>query len=93
MQRRGVLAAGTTIGAAEVARAPADGYPRQYVGPEALDLWFTTFRNAGARAELYTIPAFPENRGHGVYPSPRGFPIWNPMVAEFFHHNGIAMPF
>jgi dienelactone hydrolase len=65
----------------------------EYIGPEAQDLWFTTFRNAGARAELYTIPAFPDNRGHGVYPSPKGFPIWNPMVEEFFHHNGITMPF
>jgi dienelactone hydrolase len=65
----------------------------QFIGPAAQKLWFETFRSAGGRGELVVLPPFPTARGHGVFPSTDGLPLWPPVVAAFFHSQGVAMPF
>jgi dienelactone hydrolase len=64
-----------------------------YIGPAAARLWFESFHGAGGRGELVMLPRFPENRGHGVYPSARGVPLWTAAVARFFRAQQIALPF
>ena len=64
-----------------------------YIGPEAARLWFDSFRNAGGRGELVMIPPFPAARGHGVFPSTAGVPLWTPAVAKFFRAQNVALPF
>ena len=65
----------------------------QYIGPPAQKLWFESFRAARGRGELVQIPPFPHNRGHGVFPSQQGVPLWTSAVAAFFRTQGIALPF
>ena len=65
----------------------------QFIGPPAQKLWFESFRAAGGRGELVQIPPFPRNRGHGVFPSQAGVPLWTPAVAAFFRSQGLALPF
>ena len=64
-----------------------------YIGPAAAKLWFDSFSAAGGRGELVMLPPFPENRGHGVYPSAKGAPLWTAAVAKFFRNQQIALPF
>jgi dienelactone hydrolase len=65
----------------------------EYIGPRVQKLWFESFRAAGGRGELVVAPPFPERRGHGVFSSPAGVPIWTPAVDRFFKSQGLAMPF
>ena len=64
-----------------------------YIGPAAAKLWFESFSAAGGRGELVMLPPFPDNRGHGVYPSAKGAPLWTAAVAKFFRDQQIALPF
>jgi dienelactone hydrolase len=64
-----------------------------YIGPAAAKLWFDSFSAAGGRGELVMLTPFPENRGHGVYPSAKGAPLWTAAVAKFFRNQQIALPF
>ena len=65
----------------------------QYIGPAAQRLWFRAFQDAGGRGELVVIPPFPAARGHGVFPSTAGVPLWTPAVAAFFRSQLIDLPF
>lgn len=65
----------------------------QYIGPAAQRLWFRAFEDAGGRGELVVIPPFPAARGHGVFPSALGVPLWTSAVAEFFRSQVIPLPF
>jgi len=65
----------------------------QYIGPAAQQLWFNAFREAGGRGELVVIPPFPAARGHGVFPSTAGVPLWTPAVAAFFRSQAIPLAF
>ena len=65
----------------------------QYIGPAAAKLWFESFTAAGGRGELVMLPPFPEARGHGVYPSAKGTPLWTAAVAKFFRDQQIGLPF
>jgi hypothetical protein len=64
-----------------------------FIGPAAARLWFESFRAAGGRGDFVMLPRFPENRGHGVYPSTRGIPLWTSAVATFFRAHQIGLPF
>ena len=64
-----------------------------YIGPVAAKLWFDSFRAAGGRGHFVMLPPFPENRGHGVYPSSAGTPLWTAAVATFFKAHQITVPF
>jgi len=64
-----------------------------FIGPAAARLWFESFRKAGGQGDLVMLPPFPENRGHGVYPSAAGTPLWTAAVAAFFHAHQITLPF
>ena len=65
----------------------------EYIGPRLQKLWFGSFRAAGGRGELVVVPPFPRGRGHGVFPSPAGAPLWTAAVAEFFKTQGLTLPF
>jgi dienelactone hydrolase len=65
----------------------------EFIGPAAAKLWFESFHGAGGRGDFVMIPPFPQNRGHGVYPSAAGTPLWTAAVATFFHAHQIALPF
>ena len=65
----------------------------EYIGPRVQKLWFDSFRKAGGKGELFVAPPFPERRGHGVFPSPKGIPIWTREVGKFFGSQNIALPF
>jgi dienelactone hydrolase len=64
-----------------------------FIGPAAAKLWFESFRAAGGRGDFVMLPPFPENRGHGVYPSATGTPLWTAAVATFFRSQQISLPF
>jgi dienelactone hydrolase len=64
-----------------------------FAGPAAQRLWFDAFQNAGGRGELVQIGPFPEARGHGVFPSALGVPLWTRAVSEFFRSQLVDMPF
>jgi dienelactone hydrolase len=64
-----------------------------FIGPAAARLWFESFRTAGGRGDFVMLPPFPENRGHGVYPSTTGIPLWTAAVATFFRAHQISLPF
>ncbi|PYN88051.1 MAG: hypothetical protein DMD87_11945 [Candidatus Rokuibacteriota bacterium] len=64
-----------------------------FIGPAAAKLWFESFRAAGGRGDFVMLPPFPENRGHGVYPSAAGTPLWTAAVATFFRAHQIDLPF
>ena len=64
-----------------------------FIGPAAARLWFDSFHKAGGRGEFVMLPPFPENRGHGVYPSTTGIPLWTGAVATFFRAQQISLPF
>lgn len=65
----------------------------EYIGPRVQQLWFDSFRKGGGKGELFVAPPFPERRGHGVFPSPKGIPIWTREVDRFFKSQQIALPF
>jgi dienelactone hydrolase len=65
----------------------------EYIGPAAQKLWFEAFRAAGGRGELVMLPPFPHARGHGVFPSPFGVPLWTAAVSAFFRSQALALPF
>ena len=65
----------------------------EFIGPRAQKLWFESFRGAGGRGELVVVPPFPERRGHGVFPSDEGMPLWTTAVRGFFKSQGIPLPF
>lgn len=65
----------------------------EYIGPRVQKLWFDSFRKAGGKGELFVAAPFPERRGHGVFPSPKGIPIWTREVEKFFRAQNIALPF
>jgi dienelactone hydrolase len=64
-----------------------------FIGPAAARLWFDSFRKAGGRGDFVMLPPFPENRGHGVYPSTTGIPLWTAAVSTFFRAQQISLPF
>jgi dienelactone hydrolase len=64
-----------------------------FIGPAAAKLWFESFRAAGGRGDFVMLPPFPENRGHGVYPTATGIPLWTAAVATFFRAHQIGLPF
>jgi len=64
-----------------------------FIGPAAAKLWFESFHTAGGRGDFVMLPPFPENRGHGVYPSAAGIPLWTAAVAAFFRAHQITLPF
>lgn len=65
----------------------------EYIGPRVQKLWFESFRAAGGRGELVVVPPFPERRGHGVFSSAAGVPLWTAAVAAFFKTQGLTLPF
>ena len=65
----------------------------QYIGPRVQKLWFESFRAAGGRGEFVQIPPFRQNRGHGVFPSQAGVPLWTSAVGAFFRSQALALPF
>jgi len=65
----------------------------EFIGPAAARLWFDSFRKAGGQGDFVMLPPFPERRGHGVYPSATGTPLWTAAVATFFHSHQITLPF
>jgi dienelactone hydrolase len=65
----------------------------EFIGPRVQKLWFESFRSAGGRGELVVVPPFPERRGHGLFPSTAGTPIWTAAVARFFSAQGLAVSF
>jgi dienelactone hydrolase len=65
----------------------------EFIGPRVQKLWFESFRAAGGRGELIVEPPFPSARGHGVFPSFAGTPIWTAAVAAFFKSQGLTLPF
>lgn len=65
----------------------------EYIGPRVAKLWFESFRAAGGRGELVMIPPFPERRGHAVFSSPEGVPLWTAAVARFVKSQGVGVPF
>jgi fermentation-respiration switch protein FrsA (DUF1100 family) len=65
----------------------------EFIGPRVQKLWFESFRAAGGRGELVVAPPFPEQRGHAVFTSPAGVPIWTAAVAAFFKSQGLGLPF
>jgi dienelactone hydrolase len=65
----------------------------EFVGPAAARLWFGSFREAGGQGDFVMLPPFPERRGHGIYPSAAGTPLWTAAVATFFHAHQISLPF
>ena len=56
-------------------------------------LWFDSFREGGGRGDLVVAPPFPERRGHGVFTSARGAPLWKPAVTAFFASQRVDLPF
>lgn len=65
----------------------------QFMGPRVQRLWFDAFRSAGGRGELVVIPPFPRARGHGVFPSRDGTPLWTAATASFFRSQRLPLPF
>ena len=65
----------------------------EYIGPRVAKLWFESYRSAGGRGELVMVPPFPERRGHAVFSSPAGVPIWTAAVAGFFKSQRLDLPF
>ena len=65
----------------------------EFFGPRVQKLWFESFRAAGGRGELVVAPPFPERRGHAVFSSPAGVPIWTAAVTAFFKSQGLGLPF
>ncbi len=65
----------------------------QFIGPAAAKLWFDSFHAAGGRGDFVMIPSFAENRGHGVFTSATGAPLWTAAVATFFQLHQIPLPF
>lgn len=65
----------------------------EYIGPRVQKLWFDSFVKGGGKGELFVAPPFPERRGHGVFPSRKGIPIWTREVDRFFKSQKIALPF
>ena len=65
----------------------------EYIGPGVQKLWFESFRAAGGRGELVVAPPFRERRGHGVFPSAAGTPIWTSAVTGFFRSQALGLPF
>jgi dienelactone hydrolase len=65
----------------------------EFNGPRVQKLWFESFRAAGGRGELVVVAPFPQARGHGVFPSAAGTPLWTAAVAGFFKSQGLALPF
>lgn len=65
----------------------------QFIGPRVQKLWFESFRSAGGRGALVVVPAFPDRRGHGVFPARAGIPLWTAAVADFFKSQEIALQF
>lgn len=65
----------------------------EYIGARVQRLWFESFRSGGGRGELVVAAEFPEARGHGVFPSSAGTPIWTGAVGNFFRSQGLALSF
>ena len=65
----------------------------EFIGPRVQKLWFDSFVAAGGRAELVVAPPFPQARGHGVFPSAAGTPLWTAAVGRFFAAQGLDLKF
>jgi dienelactone hydrolase len=65
----------------------------EYLNPRVQKLWFEHFRAGGGKGELVVVPPFPEARGHGVFPSAKGTPLWTDAVGKFFAAHNVAAPF
>lgn len=100
-KRRGEPCASDRIAALFASIAPQIAVPvlwfyaenDEFIGPRVQKLWFERFRSAGGRGEFVQIPPFPHARGHGVFPSQAGVPLWTAAVAAFFRSQGLALPF
>lgn len=64
-----------------------------FIGERVQKLWFDSFRSTGGRGELIQVAPFAQARGHGVFPSAQGTPLWTAAVAEFFRAQSIGLPF
>lgn len=65
----------------------------QYIGPETQRLWFDSFQAGGGIGNLVQIPPFRENKGHGVFPSAAGLPLWTAAVEGFARTHALALGF
>jgi len=65
----------------------------EFIGPAAARAWFESFRKGGGQGDFVMLPPFPERRGHGVYPSSAGAPLWTAAVSTFFRSRQITLPF
>ena len=65
----------------------------EYLGARVQKLWFESYRSAGGRGELVVVAPFPQARGHGVFPSSAGTPLWTAAVGRFFASQGLGLPF
>jgi len=65
----------------------------EYLGPRVQKLWYESFRSAGGRGELVVVPPFPKARGHGVFPSAAGTPLWTAAVEQFFETQKLGLTF
>jgi dienelactone hydrolase len=65
----------------------------QYIGPQTQRLWFDAFQAAGGHGQLVVVPPFPERQGHGVFPSPRGTPLWTSAVERFIDTQHVPLRF
>lgn len=65
----------------------------EFMGPRVQKLWFDAFRSAGGRGELVVVPPFPRARGHGVFPSREGTPLWTAATTNFFRSQDLPLPF
>lgn len=65
----------------------------EFMGPRVQKLWFDAFRSAGGRGEMVVVPPFPRARGHGVFPSREGTPLWTAATASFFRSQRLPLTF
>lgn len=64
-----------------------------YIGGPVRQQWFDAFKAGGGQGELVIVPPFPENRGHGVFPSKAGTPLWTAATRRFLRAYNVDMPF
>lgn len=61
----------------------------QYFWPELAQRFYTAFQASGGRAKFISAPTFGRD-GHSLF-SPRGAPIWTPMVDAFLREENLGL--
>lgn len=64
-----------------------------YMGAPVRQMWFDAFKAGGGQGELVIVPAFAQNRGHGVFPAKAGVPLWTAATQRFLKAYKVDMPF